>query len=173
MYITHYYPNNTPGLSRITQYSEEERNIIAKFLSCKNGSALSRFRNFEFYYQRRLLTEKWLYYSAQKLGIETSETSPWYFVLGENHLMNEGFGSDAKILKLDLESIQFSDITFTIGDSIAVYFSKQIQNNIYDKKSIIDLYTNNFSEIDKIYKHLHPKHQYIEVQLWTKKYFDL
>lgn len=171
MYITHYYPNNAPGLFRITEYSEEERNLIAKFLSLKDGSALFRFKDFDFYFQKRLKTEKWLYSSAKKLGIVPTEISPWYFVLGENRLMKEGFGSDTKTFKLDLESIKSSDITFTIGDSIAIYFSKQIETKVYDKDSIIDLYTNNYSEIDKIYKNLQLKHQYIEAQLWTKKYF--
>lgn len=171
MYITHYYPKNSPLFARITQCSEEERKRVAKQLSSMPGSALNRFKNFEYYYQRRIQTEKWLYEASKAIHITPNEKSPWYFVLGDNILMNKGFGSDARAFKIDLDLIETSDISFTIGDSIAVYFSPQIEKVLYDKSTILNYYCNEHSTIKNVYKYLQPQHQYIEAQLWTDKYF--
>lgn len=173
MYITHYYPQNTSPFSRITQYSGKERNDIVELLSSMSGSALSRFKNFDYYYQRRLQTEKWLYQNAQKMKINTVENSPWYFVLEENHLMHTGFGPNAKFFRIDLDYIDSSDITFTIGDSISIFFSSQAEKIVYNKDSILDIYLNKYYKVENIYKVLQPQHQYIEAQLWTNKYFNI
>ena len=171
MYITHYYPEDSPIFSRITQYTKKERMEIANILASKEGSALTRFRDFERYYQKRIQTEKWLYAEAKNIKLSPSVQSPWYFVLGDNYLMNKGFGINSKAFRINLSDINDSDISFTIGDSIAVYFSEKIKNKLYNKKTILNYYSNNFDKIEKIYSYLHPKHQYIEAQLWTDIYF--
>lgn len=171
MHITHYYPINCPAFSRITQYSDEEQKEIVKILSSMNGSALTRFKNFDTYYQKRIQTEMWLYEASKILHISSNEKSPWYFVLGDNVLMDKGFGSYAQAYRLNLDLIDPSHITFTIGDSIAMYFSPNIKNELFDKKTILDFYINKNHKINEIYKYLQPQHQYIEAQLWSNKYF--
>ncbi len=171
MFITHYYPENYPSLSRITQYSDSERVLISNKLSELNGSALSRFKAFEQYYKRRIQTEVWLYNKAKEIHLQPAEKSPWYFVLGENLHMHRGFGTNAKLLRLELSDINDADISFTIGDSIAIYFSDNVPHKLFDKEQILNIYNHEQHKIDEVYRHLKIQHQYIEAQLWTDKYF--
>lgn len=170
MYITHYTANIGFNFKKITQYNEEERKNIAYKLSTIDGSALNRFHNLSYYYKRRIETEHWLYNSALNLNIKAKVRSPWYFVLCENPLMSEGFGNNSTSYRIALNDIHNDDITFTIGDSIAVFYSNIENKTIYTKNSLFQLIKNNVFQIGNIFNKLNVQHRYIEAQLWNETY---
>ena len=170
MYITHYTVNLGFSFKRITEYSDQDQIKIANTLSQIKGGALNRFTNFNYYYKRRVETEHWLYLNALHLGIDTKVSSPWYFVLCENPLMAKGFGKSSVAYRIPLKNIQDNDITFTIGDSIALYYSPINNKQVYTKKSFMQVIQNNITLINDNFSILDEQHRYIEVQIWNDKY---
>ena len=85
-------------------------------------------------------------------------------------MLKQGFGINSQAYQLNLDIIDSQHITFTIGDSIAVYYSKSINNTIYNKDTIEYLFSHCNEKINYLFSKLSPKHRYIEAQLWDKKY---
>lgn len=178
MILTHYFPlinsdNETLTeifKSNITEYSESEQQSIAKQLSHCSGRALRRFNQFNDYISRRLETEKWLYSAFLEAGGYPASIHPFYFILGENQQLKYDFGANAKALQLDTKLIHNNHISFTLGDSIGIYFSSA-SNKIYLLDQLEDLLSDP-EFIQWQMKPLRLYHQYVEAQLWDKRYLN-
>lgn len=178
MILTHYFPlidfNNTSlteiFTSSITEYNETEQHTIAKQLSHYSGRALRRFSQFNNYISQRQETEKWLYSAFLKAGGHPNSIHPFYFILGENQQLKYDFGVDAKAIQLDTNQICKNHISFTLGDSVGVFFSSA-PKKIY----LLEQIENLLSDPELIQwqmKSLEVYHRYIEAQLWDKYYLN-
>ncbi len=172
MYISHYSCSKHNCLKRITDNNIIEIYIISSQLGQLTGTAYERFRAIYNYYPKRLETEKWLYDEARKIGVHPSYKSPWYFVLGDSPVLQAGFGANSYQYKIDLDLINSKDISFSIGDSMGVYYLPTVYKVLYTKEDIINMSNNHILDLPYEYQLLQPKHRYIEAQLWTDKYFD-
>lgn len=178
MILTHYFPlidSNNESLaemftSSITEYSKDKQQAIAEQLSHCSGRALRRFDQFDNYISQRQETEKWLYSSFIKAGGHPASMHPFYFILGESQQLKHDFGVGAKAIHLDTNLICYNHISFTLGDSVGIFYSSapnqiylfnQLENLLFDPE-LIQLQM----------KPLKPYHQYIEAQLWDKHYLN-
>ena len=177
MILTHYFPSdllqisNLDELSKsITKYSPEKQKKIAEQLSNYSGRALRRFDpdQFENYIKRRNQTEKWLYNAFLEIGGYPVSQHPFYCVLGENKYLYHDFGENTVALQLDTAEISEYHLSFTLGDSVGIYFSSA-PKRIYTLKQISSLLADT-TYIKKQMQHLNRYHQYIEAQLWSTKY---
>lgn len=178
MILTHYFPlldSDNISLteiftSSITEYSQKEQQAIAERLSHCSGRALHRFNRFNSYISRREETEKWLYSAFLKVGGHPASMHPFYFILGESQQLKHDFGTEAKEIQLDTKHICYNHISFTLGDSVGVFYSSA-PNQIY----LLDQLEKMLSNPELIQcemKPLEPYHQYIEAQLWDKHYLN-
>lgn len=178
MILTHYSPlididNETSTevfISTITEYGEDEqRNIAERFSHC-SGRALRRFSQFNNYISQRIETEKWLYSAFLTAGGHPVSIHPFYFILGENQQLKHDFGIDTKKIQLDTDLICDNHISFTLGDSVGIYFSSA-SNKIYRMNQLENLLSNP-EFIQWQMEPLKPYHRYIEAQLWNKYYLN-
>ncbi len=75
------------------------------------------------------------------------------------------------MIRIDLDSIDDCDISFTIGDSMALYYTEKL-NQVFTKSDLLkqfELYDNN---VNKILEHSEEKTAFIEAQLWNDKYLS-
>lgn len=178
MIITHYFPNFCPErnisgqelFTSITEYSIPEQRIVAAQLMQSHGRALRRFDKFEEYLQRRIQTERWLYFSFLKIGGKPVSDHPFYFILGKNERLRRDFGPNTGELILDTSRINSKHISFTLGDSIGLYFSPT-QRRLYSLDEI-EAISLDVAYVRKQMELLEQYHQYIEVQLWNKQYLS-
>lgn len=178
MIITHYFPNlyqeravsDQELFSSITEYTIPEQQAVAARLMHSRGRALRRFDQFDVYLQRRIQTEQWLYSSFLEMGGKPVSYHPFYFILGKNEHLRHDFGPDAGELILDTTQISSQDISFTLGDSIGLYFSSA-QRRLYSLNEIESIFLN-ASYVQEQMELLEKYHHYIEVQLWNKHYLS-
>lgn len=175
MIISHYYPsvlNLEKGkiTNSITEYNYNIQTSISRQLSKLNGRAMRRFDNYSDYISKRLLVENWLYYEFKNKGGIPNTRHPFYFIIGENDDLKNDFGTDAGIIQLDTDGISKLHISFTIGDSMSVFYLDSKHRKIYTLDEIGKI-INEPKTIDNFFSIIPQKHHYIEVQLWDKKYF--
>lgn len=178
MILTHYFPNIYQGeaiscsklLTSITEYTVQEQQAFAAQLLHSSGRALHRFKHFNDYIHRRIQTERWLYSAYEKMSGKKVTQHPFYFILGKNERLKHDFGPDAGELVLDTNQINALDISFTLGDSIGLFFSTA-PKRVYSLEEIEEI------SCDTAFVHnqmepLEPYHHYIEAQLWNKFYLN-
>ena len=178
MILTHYFPPLQQGeyiskrnlFTTITEYNDSEQTNLAKHLSHYPGRALHRFELFDDYINRRCQTEIWLYYSFLHIGGKPKSPHPFYFVLGKSKQLKKDFGKGAMELILDTEQIDSQSISFTLGDSIGVYFSTALKR-IYSLEEITVI-SSNKDFIQEQMVPLNVYHHYVEAQLWDKQYLE-
>ena len=178
MILTHYfqqlhsnqYFSKQELFTTITEYSSHEQKYISTNLSHCTGRAYRRFKLFDDYIQKRNETEKWLYSTFLCAGGKPITSHPFYFILGKSEQLKADFGMDANELILDTDHIDTSMISFTLGDSVGIYFS-QAQKRLYSFEDVktISLDPNFVQEQMML---LQPYHRYIEAQLWDKHYLE-
>lgn len=170
MFLLHYFPcsNLEYQFNSITDYPIEIQKEIAEELSRLPGRALRRFNNAETYLWKRTVAERWLWNNFKTWGNSSNSSTPIYFILGENVQLRKDFGNNVFALQLSLDEISENDISFTIGDSVGVFFSKT-GKKIYKKSEIIDMLSNT-TFIQKCFENLSTYHRYIEAQLWNRAY---
>lgn len=178
MILTHYFPeivynnelSNPQIISNITEYRASEQQTIAKQLSCCPGRALRRFDQFSNYIYKRKETEKWLYSEFLKAGGQPSSMCPFYFVVGESQQLKNDFGECTKTIQLDTCLISHNHISFTLGDSVGLFYSSA-PHQIYLLCQLEKLLSNP-TFIQQQMKPLKLCHHYIEAQLWDKHYLN-
>ena len=170
IYIANYCNPNCSPLNSITRLSKSEAFEKAKDLSNKySGTAFGRFADFENYYPRRIQTEEWLYNWFIKLGGEPETEHPLYFVLHGSDFLDNWFDK-GKVTKLPLNNISSKHISFTFGDSMAK-FEKIERKNPFLKETLLEL-TNRFNgDVNQLLSSIKEQYTYIEVQLWSDKYY--
>lgn len=150
------------------EYSEQEQQSIAEYLSHYPGRALQRFKQLEDYLDKRRTTEEWLYSAFVRAGGKPATQSPFYFILGKNEQLRQDFGVDAKAIQLDTNYINCHCISFTLGDSIGLYFSSA-SKQIYLLNQVKDILVNT-NYVQEQMEPLQNYHQYIEAQLWDRSF---
>jgi hypothetical protein len=158
------------------QLPKEEAFVLAKKLYEENPCrAHNRFgSNFEWYYNHRLKTEKWLYEKFVELGGKPQTPNPFYFLLHKWEKYNEYYDS-AKIIKISLKEIDMCDISFTFGDSCWIMDAPD-KKEPFLKNSLMEYIALNDNDIDKFLDN--SKRQcgledaFVEAQIWTDIYFN-
>ena len=73
------------------------------------------------------------------------------------------------MVKIDLDKIADSDISFTFGDSMALYYTEKL-NRMYTKNELLkqlELYDN---DVNKMLEQNKEQVAFIEAQLWSDVY---
>lgn len=173
LYITNYCDKRCSPMSSITRLPAKEARSVARELSKHAGNfftSFSRFRDKDFdgYYKKRIRTEEWLYNSFIQLGGKPKNAHPLYFVLGESKYLKDWFENGVET-KLLLNDIDFDDISFTFGDSMAkMDFADRM--NLFNKESLFKFIYENTNDVSLFLNELNKQNKYIEVQLWSDDY---
>lgn len=167
---TNYNNNSNYYTSSIIEHDIKVQRDIAKNLSGFPGRATRRFEDYDRYLYKRQQTEEWLYHAFKAIGGIPTEVHPFYFIIGENEQLKNDFSANAKKIQIDSEQINDCHISFTLGDSMGVFFSKA-QKKIYTKQQIKLIIKNADNYIHQM-SFLKKYHRYIEAQLWDKQYIN-
>lgn len=172
IYLVNYRHSNCEPLKSITQLSEKEAYTLAKRLYEESPCrAHNRFGpNFEWYYNHRLKTEKWLYERFIAIGGKPHTTNPFYFAL-HNWEKSHAYFNFGKIIKIGLKDIDICDVSFTFGDSCKEMDSPN-RKEPFLKDKLLEFISLNDNNVEKFLENIKQQYDCIEAQLWTDKYFD-
>lgn len=165
MKITHYYAKDCMPLKSVTALPPQMQKVMGEKFSNNMNHAFKRFENIDYYLKRRHTTEKWLYKAFKSIGGIPKTHCPIYGVLGESNYLKSCFGNNSLSLEFDISNIPDSEISFTLGDSIQLYFSTNIK--VYTKSMILEWLVSNNLNLNSICQQLDKDHTYIEAQLWN------
>lgn len=162
LFLVNYRHTNSEPLKSITSIPFEEAKSLADNLyknsSCK---AHRRFGSaFAQYYHDRKTAEEWLYSNFKNQGGIPKIKNPLYFTLEGFEEFSVNY-NEYEISKLDLNEISEEDVSFTLGDSMALYYNGAL-NQVLTKSALLAKLTS-----DTAKEH----YPFIEAQLWNDKYF--
>jgi hypothetical protein len=182
-YITHYYEEERGPLKSVSALPREDaREVIRKITALNEGFSNNRPPA---YIDWRLDVEDWLLKGFKEKGGKPAIKCPHYFVLGHCDWLLSWY-KNGRSLKVNLQDIPPSQITFTYPDSMVSYQLYQyytLKNNPYFKEDDHREYHGKvylLSELkDVITKHGLPKghfengqasshEMYIEIQVWAE-----
>ena len=181
--LKYYCHINDEPLKSITQLPEDEALALAKRHRDENPcDAHNRFgplpifdKNFVDYYQGRKIVEKQLYEKFISLGGKPQLTTPYYLFVQDwglshtNLIVGEINNGTAKIMEISLQDIDIFDVSFVLGDSMAVVNSRE---RMFLKDTLIETIMSH-DGFDNYFDSIKLKYHYIEAQLWTDKYHHL
>ncbi|MBR6537860.1 MAG: hypothetical protein IKT67_11755 [Lachnospiraceae bacterium] len=170
LYLVNYRHKDSVPCKSITELPLEEAKKLAKQLysgsSCK---AHRRFGvEFECYYEDRCKAEHWMYDMFCELGGKPETKHPYYFSIQPSEALSENYG-EHYVIQIDLDEIADNDISFTLGDSMALYYTEKL-NQMFTKNDLLkqlELYDN---DVYKMLGHNKAQAAFIEAQLWNDKY---
>ena len=167
IYLLNYRHSNSEPLKSITQLPKEKAFILANKLYIENPCrAHNRFgSDFEEYYKNRIEMEKWLYNKFISLGGKPKIKNPLYFSLQHSENLYTNF-NEGKIVKIKLDDIPSSVVSFTFDDSMAMFYSSD-PINLFTKSQLFEFISIHNNCIDSFLNSIHPQCIYIEAQLWT------
>ena len=166
--LTHYYYKDTEPLKNIMLLPEEEAFKKAAELAAEHPETKSfyRFADFVNYYPRRKAADEWLYNHFKALGGKPELKHPYSFVLFENAYLKEWF-SNGESVKVLLSDIPEEQVSFTLGDSCAVY-EREGDIALRTKKMLFEEINAFEGTVEEYAKFIEEKHYYIEVQVWCE-----
>lgn len=164
--VNYCHPHCKP-FQNIMRLPKQQAYDKAKELSEKNpeSTAFYRFGDFENYYPLRLKADELLYSAFIKLGGKPKQEHPLSFVLQGSDYLDNWFGNGT-ITKIPLKDICSESVSFTYGDSCAV-FQKTGELSVITKEMLLEEMGVFSGTIDDYIKQAEKKHGYIEVQIWT------
>lgn len=170
LYLINYRHASSAPAQSITRLPLEEASKLASQLyhssTCK---AHRRFGpDFVQYYENRKKAEQWLYQHFQLLGGHPKTTNPLYFSLQTSSALASNY-NDTQEIRLDLDTIADEDISFTLGDSMALYYTGSL-NQLLTKQEILALLASH--DIDAFIRASGKHCTFIEAQLWNDEYID-
>jgi len=168
MDLIHYFNGNMRALHTVSDgYCSED---VLQILKSLTGRAFNRFRNYEWYIEQRVLTEKWLYESFLEIGGTPIIIHPRYFVLGESPYLCSCYGESVRQFRLPYDAVDETDISFTLNDSMKNY----LDNNkvIFTKSKLHDYAASCGMTIEALARDKAQHQEYIEAQIWNLRYFD-
>lgn len=170
LYLVNYRHKDSIPCKSITELSLSEAKKLAEQLH--TGSSCRAHRrfgsNFERYYEERCKVEQWMHDAFCKLGGKPDIKHPLYFSLQPSEALSGNYGEYCEI-KLNLDEIEECDISFTFGDSMALYYTEKL-HKVFTKNDLLKqlvLYDNN---VNKLLEHNKESAAFIEAQLWNDKY---
>jgi len=165
--LVHYCHPDCEPLLNIMRLPKKEAFAMARQMaeSHPETTAFYRFADFNNYYALREAQDKYLYEQFQKLGGRPEEEHPLSFVIEGSSYLKEWFG-DGNEVRILLSEIADEHISFTIGDSGA----------LYQKDRMVELLTRPELKrrveasggLDDLLKA--EGKNYVEVQLWSDRY---
>ncbi len=168
LFITHYYYPGTDPWKNIMNLPEEEAFRTAKELAAAHPETTSfyRFADFQNYYPRRKKADAYVRDTFIRLGGNPRLQHPYSFVLSESEYLKDWFDSSDRIV-LDLSDIPDDQISFTIGDSCAL-FTQGLELVVLTKKMLLEQVRACDGLVDVFLKKALGRYQYVEVQLWDR-----
>ena len=177
--ILHYCHPNCIPFQNICRLPEEEAFAQAYKMASDNPNTMAfyRFADFENYYPRRMMTDRYLFDMFTSLGGKPKESHPISFVLQGSEFLDDWFGNGLSI-KIELKNILSECISFTLGDSMAVTKkdgkmvkeSQEGKLTMYTKEMLYKAINEFDGTIDEYMSEITKKYTYIEVQLWNDDY---
>lgn len=166
LYLINYRNINSCQCRSITELPFPEAKIIADQLYQSSPCvAHRRFGpNFAQYYDDRQKAEQWLYDHFQNSGGNPHTKHPLYFVvqISENPVFDFG---DTHTFNLNLDDIVDEDVSFTLGDSMNLYY-QGILNHLLTKKDLLELLRTHKTDMHNFMSEI----SFIEAQLWNHNY---
>ena len=168
LYLINYRNTNSSHCKSITELPFLEAKAVADQLYQNSPcSAHRRFGpNFAQYYNDRQKVEQWLYDNFKNSGGNPQINHPLYFVVQYTETPVFDFG-DSQAFRLNLNEIADEDISFSLGDSMKLYYQGTL-NRLFTKKDLLELLqTHEFDMHDFV-----SEIGFIEAQLWNRSYCD-
>lgn len=168
--LVNYRHKESEACKSITELPIEEAKKMAEKLHADSDCrAHRRFgAEFERYYEDRRKAEQWMQDAFCKLGGTPERKHPLYFTVQPSATLAENYGEHC-VIKIDLDEVADGDISFTFGDSMALYYTEKL-HQVYTKNELLEqleLYDN---DVNKILEHEDEQAVFIEAQLWNDKY---
>ena len=170
LYLVNYRHKDSAPCKSITELPLTEAKKLAEKLQADSDCrAHRRFgSSFESYYEERCKAEQWMQDAFRKLGGTPERKHPLYFTVQPSEVLAENYGEHCMI-KIDLGEVADGDISFTYGDSMALYYTEKLLQ-IYRKNELLkqlELYDN---DVNKLLEQNIEQATFIEAQLWNDKY---
>lgn len=179
IHIVNYCSPSCAPFLNICRLPREEAFSLAGKMAADNPdtTAFYRFADFENYYPRRMKTDEYLYDLFVSLGGKPIEKHPLSFVLQGSEYLNNWFGKGL-VNKIMLKDIPSEFISFTLGDSMAVFWKndertpgKHGELTMYTKEMLSGIMAGYKGTIADFMNEITEKYHYIEAQLWKDDYF--
>ncbi len=167
LYITHYYIRGTDPWKNIMFLPEADafRKAAELAMAYKATASSGRFADFINYYPRRKAADRIVREEFICLGGRPRLEHPYSFVLGKSDYLEKWYGDGANI-RLQLDTILDSQISFTPGDSCARYERNELPV-IWTKQMLLKkLHAFGYSQ-EELIRSIAP-YGYVEAQLWDK-----
>ena len=167
LYIVNYCHPDCEPFMNICRLPKEEAFSKARKMAAAHPdtTAFFRFADFDNYYPLRMKQDKELYSLFVSLGGKPKEKHPLSFVLQGSEYLDHWFGNGT-VSRLDLKDIPAEFISFTLGDSGAV-FEKSGKLTVHTKETLLKMIREYQGSINDFMDEVKEKYDYIEAQLWN------
>jgi hypothetical protein len=168
IYLTHYFYPGTDPWKNIMLLPEDEAFRIAGKLAAAHPETTSfgRFADFRNYYPARKKADEYVRGKFAALGGKPVLAHPYSFTLMECEYLRKWFSNGEKIV-ISLEDVPDDQISFTIGDSCAL-FTQGLELVVLTKKMLLEQVRACDGLVDVFLKKALGRYQYVEVQLWDR-----
>ncbi len=105
---------------------------------------------------------------GSRQGGTPERNHPLYFTVQPSVVLSENYGEHCAI-KIDLDEVADGDISFTLGDSMALFYTEKL-HQVYTKNDLLkqlELYDN---DVNRILRQNGEQIAFIEAQLWNDMY---
>ena len=183
--IVNYCHANCVPLLNICRLPKEEAFALAFKMAAANPETEGFYRfadtpqGFHQYYPRRIITDEYLRNKFISLGGKPKEKHPLSFVLQGCEWLHKSYFGNGHTFSIKLSTIPSECISFTLGDSMVILYTKNGErvNEIQEGKLVMytkemlykDIYEYK-GTLDDYLNHITNKWKYIEVQLWNDDY---
>lgn len=168
LYLINYRNTNSYQCKSITELPFLEAKSVADRLY-QNSPCVAHRRfgpNFAQYYDDRQKVEQWLYDNFKKSGGKPKAKHPLYFVVQYTEKPVFDFG-DSQAVQLNLNDIADEDVSFSLGDSMNLYYQGTL-NRLLTKNDLQELLRTHESDMHNFLSEI----GFIEAQLWNHNYCD-
>ena len=167
LYITHYCIRGTDPWKNIMLLPEAEAfRKAAELAAAYEGTASSgRFADFINYYPRRKTADRIVREEFIRLGGCPRLEHPYSFVLGESNYLKNWY-DDGAILRLRLDTVPDSQISFTPGDSCARFERNELPV-VWTKQMLLEKLHAFGDSQEELIRSIAP-YGYVEAQLWDR-----
>jgi len=182
-YLYHYYDKGKPLFNSVTSLPFEEAEKVMRSSLAESPDATEKFLNWfpKWHLTRRYELEKTVRSKFIAIGGNPVNTAPLYFTLGANKGL-ETWYYNLDIIKIPISEFDLSTVSFTYGDSFAVFNPKcntgeEYWEQVYKYDDIIKLINKygfpddpEYDSINMIFpkdKPINEYQKYIEAHVWS------
>lgn len=170
LYLVNYRHKDSEPCRSITELPlEAAKRLAAKLHTGSFCRAHRRFgADFEHYYEDRCKAEQRMHDAFRKCGGTPERRCPLYFTIQPSGVLSENYGEHC-VIQIDLDEIEVGDISFTFGDSMALYYTEKLCK-VYTKNKLLEQLELFDNDVNKMLEQTDNQAVYIEAQLWSDKY---